>query len=151
MERNVNKIVDVLKIQYLLYLLCVFCCHCCGRMLLSMSEPCTAQIEMLEKGERIYYPALGALICCRCFRLFSQAMPTPLSRRPHHCACMCDRREDRRRERNGKIFLFPCCLQGDYTISKILSNHQQCRDKDKENMYSSCHQSYQSQKTAECK
>lgn len=91
---------------------------------------------MLEKGERIYYPALGALICCRCFRLFSQAMPAPLSRRPHHCACMCDRREDRRRERNGKIFLFPCCLQGDYTISKILSNHQQCQDKDKENMYS---------------
>lgn len=40
---------------------------------------------MRERGERIYYLALGALICCRCFWLFSQAVRALLLRRPNHC------------------------------------------------------------------
>lgn len=56
-----------------------------------------------REGERIYYLALGTLICCRCFWLFSQAMPALLPRRPHHI-CVCVTERDRRSERKEERF-----------------------------------------------
>lgn len=113
-------------------------------MLLSLQKSCLVEMEMLGKGERIYYQALGALICCRCFSLFTQAMPVSSPGGPTIFVCMCDRERNRRTERKEDIFFN---MQRDYTISTTLSNHQKCQDKDKKNMYlmTSSHQSYQTQ------
>ena len=43
----------------------------------------------LAEGEGIYYPALEALIFCRCYWLTSQADPAAFPGRPRHvCVCV---------------------------------------------------------------
>lgn len=104
-----EKVIDRSRVQCLMLDLCL-CVHvcvcvggCCGWMLPSLWDPCLAEMEMLEKGERIYCPALEALIFCRCFWLFSRAMPALLPGRPHHvcvCAIQKERQECAKREKD---------------------------------------------------
>jgi len=54
-----------------------------------MDRSCSSCSWWCRTGWGIYCSALGALICCRCYWLLSQAAgPAPSPWRPHHeCVC----------------------------------------------------------------